>query len=477
MNDYLTPTDELWRALEPFLRAHRTDGPVRSLDATAAQKVSYCIPLWLRDEAIRVNTAALKARIEPHYEVRSEPIAVVCYGPSLNQTWEQIRDFKYVITCSGAHRFLIDRGIIPTWHCDVDPREHKMKLVGEPHHDVEYLLASTCHPKYFRWLLDGGFNVKLWHVFDGQDEALRVLPPGEWSLTGGCSVGLRALAIAHFLGFRDLHVFGMDGNEGPSGKHAAAHPNQAAQFYTTEYKGVTYRTTPAILEAARQTWHELNLLKDVHATFHGDGLVQAMAKDYVRESPATPVFLAFNKPELISAEMRDLNAKLHDDRLDYGVGGGRHADTVTKLRESTKAASVLDYGAGKGYLAKALPFPIWEYDPAIPDKAMSPRPADLVVCTDVLEHVEPDKLQFVLGDLARCVLKFGYFVIHTGPARKCYADGRNTHLIQQGLDWWRAKLGKHFTIAKVWPVSGVEIHVLVQPKVGVKKKKLVGTTR
>jgi 6-hydroxymethylpterin diphosphokinase MptE-like/Methyltransferase domain len=452
-----------------------TDAPVRALDATQPQKVSYAIPLWLRDEQIRVNISLLKERIEPHYEVRDQPIAVVCYGPSLNDTWEEIRNFEHVITCSGAHRFLIDRGIIPNFHCEVDPREHKLQLIGEPHKDVEYLIASTCHPKYFRRLVDGGFNVKLWHVFDGQDEAMRVLPPGEWALTGGCSVGLRALAIAHFLGFRDLHIFAMDGSEGASGKHAAAHPNQAKQFYTTEYKGVTYRTTPAILEAARQTWHELNLLKDVRATFYGEGLVQAMAKDYVRESPKSATLLAFNKPELISAEYRELNAKLHDERLDYGVGGGKHADIVIKLRDSVKATSVLDYGAGKGYLAKALPFPIWEYDPAIPGKDISPRPADLVVCTDVLEHVEPDRLHFVLGDLARCVLQFGYFVIHTGAAKKFYADGRNTHLIQQGFDWWKGKLKKHFTVAKSWP-KGNELHFLVQPLAG-KRKKLVGQMR
>jgi hypothetical protein len=452
--------------------------PIRELDAGVPQKVSYCLPLWLRDEQIRVNIAALPARLEPHYEVREEPIALVAYGPSLNQTWEDVRRFKYVMTCSGSHKFLIERGIVPTWHVDVDPREHKMGLIGEPHPDVEYLLASTCHPKYFRRLIDGGFNVKLWHVFDGQDEAMRVLPYGEWSLTGGCSAGLRALAVAHFLGFRDLHVFGHDGNEGESGKHAAAHPNQPPFHYTTDYKGVTYRTTPAMLEAARQTWHELDGLKDVTATFYGEGLVQAMSKDYVRKSTAAPTFMAFSKPELISPEFRELNRRLHDERLDYGVGGGRHAETVVKLKESVKAASILDYGAGKGYLAKALPFPIWQYDPAVPEIAQSPRPADLVVCTDVLEHIEPEKLPFVLDDLARVTRAFGYFVIHTGPAKKCYADGRNTHLIQQGFDWWKKTLGKRFTVAKMWPTNnGVELHVLVQPKIGAKPKKFAGAVR
>ena len=135
-------------------------------------------------------------------------------------------------------------------------------------------------------------------------------------------MGLRALALARFLGFRDLQVFGMDGNAGPSGKHAAAHPNQAPLSNPVEYGGVTYQTTPAILEAARQTFHELDQLKDVTATFHGQGLVQAMAKTYQRKAPVEPSCIAFNKPELISAAYLALNRQLHRDNLAYGVGGG-----------------------------------------------------------------------------------------------------------------------------------------------------------
>ncbi len=52
----------------------------RRLDAQTKQKVSYCIPLWLRDEQIRVNTAAVPSRLEPvdNNERGTEPIAVVC---------------------------------------------------------------------------------------------------------------------------------------------------------------------------------------------------------------------------------------------------------------------------------------------------------------------------------------------------------------------------------------------------------------
>lgn len=432
--------------------------PLLTLDVNQKQKVSYCIPTWLRDEQIKAAIGRIKDRIKPGAE-REEPIAAVAFGPSLNDTWEKLKDFRHVMTCSGSHKFLVERGIIPTHHIEVDPRKHKVALIGPPQHSTEYLIASTCHKAVFDHL--EGYNVKLWHVFDNEDEALRTLPKEEWAITGGCSVGLRTLTIARFLGFTNIHVFGMDGCEGSSGKHAAEHPNQAKKSFICPYEGIDYKTTPAMLEAARGTLHELDMLPDVVTTFYGEGLVQAMAKNYVRKPiEKNKPLMAFCKPALISPEYRSLNAQLHVDNLSYGVGGGKHAKTVIKLAEEIKSTSILDYGCGKGYLAKEIPFPIWEYDPAIPDKQESPRPADIVICSDVLEHIEPDHLLLVLDDLRRCVKKVGYFIIHTGPAQKTLPDGRNTHLIQKGEQWWKRKLSNFFTVGKITAL-GPELHILV----------------
>jgi len=446
--------------------------PDKRLTMEENLNVKYCVPTWLRDEQILQNNARIKGRITPSKpeERGKTPIAAVNFGPSLNDTWEKLRDYEFIITCSGAHKFLIDRGIIPTFHIDVDPRPHKAVLIGTPHPDVEYLIASTCHSKVFDLL--EGHTVKLWHIFDSTEEGLRVLPPGEWAVTGGCSAGLRCMSMARFLGFTNLHIFGMDGCEGASGKHAAEHPNQPKGHAELEYEGKSYRTTSAMLEAAKQTWHELDMMEDVEPTFFGEGLVQAMAKNYVRKPAHKHAFVAYSKPELISAEYRALNESLHQKNLAYGVGGGKHADVVKKiykiLQKTTEFVSVLDYGAGKGYLAKALPFPIAEYDPAVPGKMESPKPADLVVCTDVLEHIEPECIRLVLADIRRCVKQVGYFTICTTAARKTLPDGRNTHLIQKDKDWWQYQLAKHFEIGRIEKVGG-ELYVTVGP---LKKKNL-----
>lgn len=444
----------------------------RRLDPNVPQETQYAVPLWLRDEQIRQAVARGLPRIEPHQALRDQPIAIVCYGPSLNDTWERIRDFKFVMSCSGAHRFLLERGIVPTWHVEVDPRAHKAALIGPPHPDVEYLIASTCHAAVFDHLQ--AHRVRLWHVFDSKADAERSLPRGEWALTGGCSVGLRTLTIARFLGFTDQHVFGMDGSEGATGKHAAEHPNQPQGHAICEYEGVEYRTTAAMLEAARGTWHELNQMPDVKATFYGEGLVQHMARKYVpRPVGEGKAIIGVIRPPLISAEYRQLNTRLHHDNVTYGAGGGKHAPIVLKLIESVKTHSVLDYGCGRGYLGKALAehgIPIWEYDPAIPGKDESPRAADLVVCTDVLEHVEPDKIVYVLDDLRRVTRKVGYFVIHTGPSSKLLADGRNAHVLQRDRAWWEGMLRKFFHVATI-----MERYPLLYIVVGPQKIKAKAT--
>src|SRR5882724_3322139 len=223
----------------------------KTLNADEKQSVQYAVPLWLRDQQILKNIRTVSGRVEAA-PIRLPPdnrIAVVCFGPSLNDTWEAVRDFKYVISCSGAHKFLVSRGIVPTYDLNVDPRGHKAELMGPPHKDCEYLVASTCSPKLVEHLK--GFNVKLWHIFAEADDAHRVLPKGEWWLTGGVSAGLRCLTMARFLGFTELHVFGMDGSEGASGKHADAHPCQPKKSWPCEYGGVTYQTTPSMLAAAQ----------------------------------------------------------------------------------------------------------------------------------------------------------------------------------------------------------------------------------
>lgn len=149
---------------------------------------------------------------------------------------------------------------------------------------------------------------------------------------------------------------------------------------------------------------------------------------------------------LITSAYQDLNAKLHEERPDYGTSGQKWAPVVQMLMQEYGCASVLDYGCGKQTLQRALGFPIHQYDPCLPEFCAAPEPADLVVCTDVLEHIEPECIDSVLDDLKRLTGKAAFFTVATGPAKKSLPDGRNAHILQRPAKWWLPMLWERWEL-------------------------------
>lgn len=162
----------------------------------------------------------------------------------------------------------------------------------------------------------------------------------------------------------------------------------------------------------------------------------------------------------ISPAYLELQKELHARPNGYGGKGDKWAPAVAGLVQQLGCASVLDYGCGQGRLVTALRplvpsvVRLDEYDPAIQGKDGHPDFADLVVCTDVLEHIEPDRLTDVLAHLHLLARRAVFVVIATRPSNKTMADGRNAHLIVKDDAWWQARMAAAgFAIAGVAPVS------------------------
>ena len=163
---------------------------------------------------------------------------------------------------------------------------------------------------------------------------------------------------------------------------------------------------------------------------------------------------------LITPAYLALQVELHQRPNGYGGKGGKWAEAVRSLVDRFGATSVLDYGCGEGGLKRALRpmcdsrIRIDEYDVAVSGKDVRPVFADLVVCTDVLEHVEPELLAAVLAHLKLLARKAVFAVIATRPSGKIMADGRNAHLIQESSEWWAATLTEAgFSIQPNPPIS------------------------
>lgn len=185
----------------------------------------------------------------------------------------------------------------------------------------------------------------------------------------------------------------------------------------------------------------------------------------------------------ISKDYLRMNKNLHKRPKGFGGGGARHAEAVVALAKEIGAETLLDYGAGQCKLSEALTGPIailfpnfdfqfkhiQNYDPAITAISAPPQPADIVACTDVLEHIEPSYLGNVLIELYELTRKAAYFEIATRPANKVLPDGRNAHLIVEGEDWWTEKIAFH------QPWARVDVQRVINPEKEPQLRSLIFT--
>jgi 2-polyprenyl-3-methyl-5-hydroxy-6-metoxy-1,4-benzoquinol methylase len=105
--------------------------------------------------------------------------------------------------------------------------------------------------------------------------------------------------------------------------------------------------------------------------------------------------------------------------------------------------SILDFGCGVGSLVHTLKtkYPqknIQGYDPGNINFAdrFENQTFDLIISTDVLEHVEPEFLIDTLKFLKSKSNRF-YHLIALAPSRVLLPDGRNAHLILESTAWWK----------------------------------------
>lgn len=156
---------------------------------------------------------------------------------------------------------------------------------------------------------------------------------------------------------------------------------------------------------------------------------------------------------LISDKYQKLNTELHTSKPSYGASLDA-LPHIKRLIRKHKPIDILDYGCGKGQLSRVLHWPwhpkVHNYDPAIPEYSHQPVPADMLVSTDVLEHIEPEHLDAVLNHMHDLTKRFCLLSIATRPAHKQLPDGRNAHLIVQPIEWWLPKLRQYWSIMEFW---------------------------
>ena len=125
-----------------------------------------------------------------------------------------------------------------------------------------------------------------------------------------------------------------------------------------------------------------------------------------------------------------------------GVSLPPHIAAIDHLLHTHNCHSILDYGCGKAQHWPAE----WQgritgYDPAYAPYAARPMGTyDMVICTDVLEHVPASAVDWVIGDIFAYRKMWAYINSATHRADNCLPDGTNKHVTVQDRAWWDLRL-------------------------------------
>ena len=237
-----------------------------------------------RFEHTKINCLKVKKRLPPPpKDLRDTKAIIVCYGPSLNDTWPTLlSEMKFdggdLFSVSGAHDYLARRDVVPKYHVECDPREHKVKNLTRMHQDTEYLIASCCHPNLVEHLLP--YNLTLWHMCNGQ-ESLRTideLEPDQFMVHGGGNAGLRAIAVAYVMGYRQFTIYGMDCSYKDDKQWAGPHAGKLKDVIEVVCEGKKYKTSPVLVTYARHFLETMDNAPGAQFTIVGDGLLYAMLR-------------------------------------------------------------------------------------------------------------------------------------------------------------------------------------------------------
>lgn len=150
------------------------------------------------------------------HQPNKETVALVCGGPSLTKTEDELRyaveDGAKVVALNGAYQWCIDKGITPKAMIMLDARQFNARFVMRDVPGCKYLLASQCHPDAFELCKDR--DVTIFHCCSAGEPELMLLK--EYYFNHLCPIGLgttvaiKGIQLLNLLGFKRFDIFGFD---------------------------------------------------------------------------------------------------------------------------------------------------------------------------------------------------------------------------------------------------------------------------
>lgn len=139
----------------------------------------------------------------------------------------------------------------------------------------------------------------------------------------------------------------------------------------------------------------------------------------------------------------------------YGTSGVAIVDRLVKTM-GDDVESLLDYGAGQcevaHFVRKLTGIQTTAYDPAVEWRSVRPRGKfDVVLCTDVLEHVPEEELKSVLEDIFQYTKNYAVLGINMTEAIEILPCGDNAHCTIKPKEWWFERISEVFPLVRELP--------------------------
>lgn len=268
------------RMADQYIRAilDKSKGPMRNVALP-------CKDLMMEDprpdpDGLRATAPNIKHNVAAGFKpykpekVKGGKIAIVGYGPSLKDTWETLKNFDGAIwTVSKAHDFLLERGITPTFHTDLDYREHKAYFNRIVSPTTKYVLATQVHPKYTAMLPSSNLEMFASDV-PGSEPS-----PGYPLIEGQFDVGLQAAFMAYKAGYREQHWFGIDASYAGDESHAGSHEGIRSMKLPIEVQGRVYTSSQLLLRQALFCERMLCRYPFINPVIHGNGMLRPFLQE------------------------------------------------------------------------------------------------------------------------------------------------------------------------------------------------------
>ena len=233
------------------------------------------IPPGVFRRYILENHARGLAEIVPG-EPKEGSLYIVASGPSLLETWPILRKRPGEIwALNAAFDWLCRKGIRPDYGACVAPENAILRYFQEAGEGDKYLFASQTHPRLVDRVLERGGSVTLWHAAFPEEWDMPI--PKTNLIYGAGTIGMRVFDLAWVLGWRDVHILGMDACNSADGRIAVDTPMYEDKRHFLRTYVVNGRAFVGLSSHIRQVEdfaNVINPLKGMNVTLYGDGALQ-----------------------------------------------------------------------------------------------------------------------------------------------------------------------------------------------------------